>query len=224
MNSNKTQVKFISKTNYWYTIISDDRYIVHDVDFTSNEVITVYYSFKEGFHEGSNQVNVVIASFVTCHARLKLFSELEKIGKRCLYFDTDSIIYVSNGVEYDPKLGDYLGELTNEINKSDGNHIVEFISAGPKNYTYTLDTGKQKCTIKGFTLNYKSSLNLNFDSIKEIIINDRNKKIKVDQLKFTRDKKSWEITTSVIQKLYSFVYDKRLILDNLDTLPYGFKF
>jgi hypothetical protein len=222
MNSNKMQVKFISKINEWYELITDDKYEIHDIDFTSEETVTVFYKIKEDFNEGSNQVNVVIASFVTAYARLKLYSELEKISNRVIYFDTDSIIYISNGVDYEPKLGDYLGELTNEIDSKNGNHIVEIICAGPKNYAYELDTGFQKCVIKGFTLNYISSLKLNFSSMKDMVLNNNKDTIKVDQLKFIRDKSNWNIQTGIIQKLYSFVYDKRIIKNNLDTMPYGY--
>ena len=133
-------------------MLSDDNYIIHDVDFGMDNVLTVYYSENKNFHEESTQINVCIAAFVTCHARLKLLSELKKLQERVLYFDTDSIIYVSKPNMYEPVLGDYLGELTNEISSKDGNFIDEFISAGPKNYAYKLDTGVTKCTIKGFIL------------------------------------------------------------------------
>ena len=222
MQTNKTQVKFISNLESWYNLLTDEQFIIHDVDFGIPGVLTVFYSQSNEFHDNTSQINVVIAAFVTCHARLKLLSELNKLNDRVLYFDTDSIIYISKKRLYEPKLGDFLGELTNEISPKDGNYIQEFISAGPKNYAYKLDTGLTKCTIKGFTLNYISNLKLNFESIKEIVLNDHSKKLKINQLKFVRDKSTWEINTSIIEKLYSFVYDKRVIVDNFETLPYGF--
>jgi len=222
MNSNKTQIKFISKVNDWYELINDDRYIIEDVNFNTPNVLTVYYSIKNNIHEGSNQVNVAIAAFVTCHARLKLYSELELIGDRVLYFDTDSIIFISNNKDYEPKTGNFLGELTNEIDKKDGNYIEEIICPGPKNYQYKLDSGKQKCVIKGFSLNCSTSLSLNFDSIKNIVFHNREKKIQVEQLKFSRDKNNWSVQTNIINKLYSFVYDKRVVCKNFDTIPYGY--
>jgi hypothetical protein len=222
MNTNKMQVKFISKINEWFELITDDKYEIHDIDFTSENTLTVFYKIQEEFNQGSNQVNVVIAAFVTTYARLKLYSELEKLDERVIYFDTDSIIFVSNNKDYEPELGDFLGELTDEIDKKNGNHIVEIVCAGPKNYAYQLDTGYQKCVVKGFTLNYISSLNLNFKSMKDMVLNNKSNQIEVDQLKFTRDKYNWNIKTDIIKKMYSFVYDKRVLLESLDTLPYGF--
>jgi hypothetical protein len=46
-----------------------------------------------------------------------------------------------------------LGEFTNELKPKDGNYIREFVSAGPKNYAYQLESGKTFCKIKGFTVN-----------------------------------------------------------------------
>jgi hypothetical protein len=76
--------------------------------------------------------------------------------------------------------------------------------------------------IKGFSLNCSTALSLNFDSIKNIVFHNREKKIQVEQLKFSRDKNNWSIQTSIINKLYSFVYDKRVVCENFETIPYGY--
>jgi len=53
--------------------------------------------------------------------------------------------------------------------------ITEFVGAGPKNYAYTIfDTRnavKKVCKIKGITLNYNASQLVNFDVIKDMILN-----------------------------------------------------
>ena len=56
--------------------------------------------------------------------------------------------------EYEPQLGDYLGEFTNEIDPKEGNYIKEFVSAGPKNYGYKLDTNKSHALVNGFAINH----------------------------------------------------------------------
>ena len=44
--------------------------------------------------------------------------------------------------------------FTNEIKPKDGKNIIEFVSAGPKNYAYKLDSGKTNALVKGFALNH----------------------------------------------------------------------
>jgi len=96
------------------------------------------------------------------------------------------------------------------------------VSAGPKNYAYRLNNGKTKFTIKGFTQNYLASLKITFDEIKHIVCDQQEEKIKVAQLKFTRDKKAQTVQTNIETKNYAFVYDKRVLFPDLSTLPYGF--
>lgn len=115
-----------------------------------------------------------------------------------------------------------MGDFTNEIDKKDGNHIIEFVSAGPKNYSYRLDTNKTKCVVKGFSLNNNTTQQVNFDTIKNIVNNNRNEKIRVNQLKFSRNKETWEVYSEWIEKLYGFVYDKRVLKEDFTTRPYGY--
>ena len=145
---------------------------------------------------------------------------MEKLDQRVLYCDTDSIIYISRPGEYEPQLGNYLGQFTNEI--ENGLHIEEFVSAGPKNYAYKLNNGKTHCTIKGFTQNHLTSLQLTYDAIKDIVCENQDKKITVDQMKFVKNKKEWNIKTKIEKKNYGFVYDKRVLFEDLTTLPFGF--
>ena len=222
MNTNKTQHKIINSAEQWFTMITNDQYLIHSIDIINPTTIQVFYSVQESFNAGSNDTNVPIAAFVTCQARLKLFREINRLGDRILYFDTDSIIFVSREGEYEPELGDFLGQFTNEIDKSKGNYIEEFVSAGPKNYSYKLDTGVTNCTVKGFNLNHVASTQITFESIKSIVCGDHARKIKIEQLKFSRDKHTWNVSTDSIFKLYGFVYDKRVIVDDLKTLPFGF--
>ena len=222
MNTNKTQYKVLTTEAEWFQMLSNDQFVIHDVDFINEQIIQVFFSINSSFHAGSNDANVPIAAFVTCQGRLKLFNELVKLDRRLLYFDTDSIIFVSKPGEFEPELGDFLGQFTNEIDKAKGDFITEFVSAGPKNYAYKLNTGYSCCTVKGFNLNHKACELINFDSIKEIVCSAQEKKIQVDQLKFARNKHSWNITTSTISKIYGFVYDKRVIISDYFTLPFGY--
>ena len=219
MNNNKVSYKIINDAGEWFKLLENDQYKIHDVKFFNQDTIQVFYSHNKDQFEGGIKTNVAVAAFVTSQARLHLYKELEKINTRVLYCDTDSIIYISRPGEYEPKLGNYLGQFTNEI---DEGYIEEFVSAGPKNYAYKLNNGKTHCTIKGFTQNHLTSLKLTYDSIKSIVCENQSSKIQVDQLKFTKNKKDWKIRTNIEKKNYGFVYDKRALFENLTTLPFGY--
>ena len=115
-----------------------------------------------------------------------------------------------------------MGEFTNEIDPTEGNHIIEFVSAGPKNYSYKLDTGITHSKVKGFSLNFSASKKIDFNRIKNIVCNMTTDTINVAQNTIIRDKKNWSVRTHTNEKLYRMVYDKRVICENLSTLPYGF--
>lgn len=219
MNTNDRQTcRIINNPSDWFALVSNNQYKIKSVDFSCDNVVQVYTS--NTFNEGSTETSVTHAAFVTAHARLKLYSELEKIGNRVLYFDTDSIIYISRAGEYKPKLGNYLGELTSELDTND--YIEEFVSAGPKNYGYRTKSGKTSCTVKGFTLNTSTKETINFDAIKRVVLQNRDENIQVEQMRFVRNKNNWTIRTDNHYKKYRFVYNKRVLFENLETLPFGF--
>ena len=219
MNNNKVSYKIINDAGEWFKLLENDQYKIHDVKFFNQDTIQVFYSHNKDQFEGGIKTNVAVAAFVTAQGRLHLYNEMEKLDKRVLYCDTDSIIFISRPGEYEPELGNYLGQFTNEI--EDG-YIEEFVSAGPKNYAYKLNNGKTNCTIKGFTQNHVTSLKLTYESIKNIVCENQNKKIPVDQLKFVKNKKQWTIKTNIEKKNYGFVYDKRALFEDLTTLPFGY--
>ncbi|KAL3116545.1 hypothetical protein niasHT_009953 [Heterodera trifolii] len=101
-----------------------------------NDVFMLTYKPKEEFVDENKYSNVVISLFTTSMARLYLYEALKKVadtpGCEILYFDTDSIIYV-HPEDNDPlPTGKgHLGELTD---KKPDHNILEFISAGCKNY------------------------------------------------------------------------------------------
>ena len=95
----------------------------------------------------NGRVNIFVAAFTTCHARLKLYSYLEQLQQRVLNFDTDSVIYTTRPGQLRIPLGDNLGEMRNELDN--GDFITEFTSAGPKNYGYKTPSGQSLLQSKG---------------------------------------------------------------------------
>ena len=121
-------------------------------------------------------INDIIASYVTALARLELYSYLEQLKDRALYCDTDSVIYRHIVGEYNPPLSEFIGSMTDELG---GSHITEYVSNGPKNYAIRTADGKQIVKVKGFTLKYVASNQLNFDVMKDMAISDEQHSIKI---------------------------------------------
>jgi hypothetical protein len=71
------------------------------------------------------------------------------------------------------------------------------------------------------TLNYKNSLTINIDTIKDMVINNRdNVKNVRDDYKITRDHK--RLLTVHQDKDYRIVFDNRVVMQDNSTRPYGF--
>ena len=149
---NMRQTEFCEmEANLFFQPFSDPLKQPLNFHVLKNDMIQIEWIYKQDCQPEDNKFNIHLATFTTCWARLKLYSVLEKLDKRVLYYDTDSVIYMSRPGQYDPPLGDYLGELTDELEA--GEHIVEFVSGGPKNYGYKINKNKETCKVRGFNLN-----------------------------------------------------------------------
>lgn len=95
-----------------------------DIFFPSDEIAAITWADQKEFLRDDLSTNVFLAAFTTCYARLKLYGEIQRLGTDVLYFDTDSIIYKTNG-QNDPALGNFLGEFTDEL---EGDIIKTFAS------------------------------------------------------------------------------------------------
>ncbi|KAK3745423.1 hypothetical protein QZH41_010248 [Actinostola sp. cb2023] len=153
-----TQVEMIKDASRYFDLFTSDSIEVQNARFVNDKMIAVQYVHAEDFVPSNAKTNVVLTAFTTAHARFKLYSILEQLERRVLYFDTDSIIYLSREDEWEPEIGDYLGELTSETGDK---YITAFVSGGPKHYAHRLNDGKTCCKVRGITLNYRNSLLIN---------------------------------------------------------------
>ena len=218
---NLKQSVYVYNQADFFQLIMDSSKNVSDFHIINNNTCVIEYDYTDEEVPDSPTGNVVIAAFTTCWARLRLLEVLHTVNERCLYYDTDSIIYVDTDINpCNVPLGDYLGQLTDEL---DGEHIVHFISGGPKNYAYITNSGKETCKVRGFTLNHMNAERINFDAMKDLVTSRSGDKISLQpQVKITRDKKRRLIINQDQKKDYRMVYTKRQILPSLDTLPYGY--
>ena len=228
-NLRKTTTVTITSPSQLYVLVRDSLKDVTSIRICSNDVLEVLYTAPDDECVENGKTNLFVAAFTTCHARLKLYSYLKVLGEQVLYFDTDSVIYAHKQGQPQVENGDYLGDLTDELDH--GDHIVDFTSGGPKNYGYTTRQGKVECKVRGFTLgNVRSSQQLNYDILKQNVLEEltdpREERRLVDVTNphfFTRNAATKQLRVVPRTKQYGLVFDKRVVdPDTFKSYPYGY--
>ena len=211
-----------------FAVVSDPLHNIRQVRIVNDKTLEVVYTNHEDNQPDNGRVNIFVAAFTTCWARLKLYSYLEQLQQRVLYFDTDSVIYTTKPEDPDIPLGDYLGDMTNELD--DGDSITEFTSAGPKNYGYKTQQGKVCCKVRGFSLNVRGSRQLNYDVMRQNLhdeildpLDERRNIPVVNPNFFYRNPATKQLKVAPHTKRYGLVFDKRVVDKNtFKSYPYGY--
>ena len=217
---NMTQTKYVTTVKEFWDILLDDT--IEDVDIVSltEEMVQMNYTLKDQFVENHNNTNIFIAAFTTSHAREMLYEKLDILGDDVLGYDTDSVWYKDReGVTPTIETGDSLGDMTDEL---EGDHIVGWVATGPKSYAYITFKGKKVCKSKGFTLNHDNSQKINFNTMMDLV-EGRISSIQTERKNaITRNALTKEIVNKHKTKTFSCGYNKRVVLENYDTIPYGY--
>lgn len=112
--------------------------------------------------------------FVPAYGRMMLYDQMKHLGKRVLYHDTDSIIYIHDPQEdFNIATSDIWGGWTEEDESKFG--ITAFVSIAPKSYAIKMRDGSTKLKFKGVCLKESHRKYMNFDVLVDMInagIND----------------------------------------------------
>lgn len=221
---NLNQTSIISEPYDFFKMLTDPSIEVQSLITPDDDSVIVNWVRHDEGVIPLKTVNVVLAAYTTASARLELYKYLEKLNTRVLYFDTDSVIFTQKLGEWAPPVGDFLGDMTDEI--PEGAKITTFVSGGPKNYSYkVIKDGDEDfiCKVKGITLNYKNSKKVNFESLKSMILNNLESTYVETDRKIVRTS-SYQVMSRPEKKSYRVQYTKRRRIDDcFDTLPYGYK-
>ena len=197
--------------------------------FASDDVILVSWRYRhEELVDTLPHTNEVIGAYVTTGARLRLYSFLERLGTRALYCDTDSVIYVASTAEPPPiEYGNRLCDMTNELGS--GEYIDEFVSGVSKNYAYkvTKPDGSTKtvCKLRDITLNNTTFQIVNFETIRDMVLNGTQRDVVVHtakKIKTKRDRDGPFVVSQPEDKCYNITFFKRRRIDGNDSLPFGY--
>ena len=224
---NKAKTEQITQPHELYKILTDSAVELSNLRICTDDVLEVVYKQTEENTLPSVKTNIFIVAFTTCWARLKLYSYLDQLQQQVLYYDTDSVIYHWRPGQPKIATGDFLGEMTDEL---EGDVIQEFVSGGAKNYGYRTRGGKFECKVRGFTLNVRGSRALNYTTMKENIMSELEDPTEeprvipvVNPNHFQQDstRKSIKLVEQV--KRYKLVFDKRVIdVPSKRSYPFGY--
>jgi hypothetical protein len=225
--NNKPKTHFFSNWGEVKKIRDNSANEIKAFQIITEDIAVLEYVKQEAFEEDNGVTNEIIASFTACLARLELLKHLKSVGRRALYCDTDSVIFLTKReaetglCDVSPPLGDNLGELTREL-PSD-THITKFVTTAPKSYAYICSDGTETVKFKGVTLNYRNRIRLNYNSVLELLLNKKSKIKLYPGIQFLRNKYSGEVFTAQLNKTATCTYDKRVVKNNFVTIPYGFR-
>lgn len=121
--------------------------------------------------------------------------------------------------------------MTDELAKEGaGSYITEFVSGGPKHYGFKIWSTKKKrevtaMKVKGFKIDHQASATINFENLHRMVrlyVKDgcrEETKVLIPRIERTADRR---LVTVYRKKVYRIVYDKRVILPDFTTVPFGF--
>ena len=237
----KPKTSIYHDADQFFAFCSDDT--LHDKSFKLINDTTVIVKGKQNEESvfPDKKGNVVVSCFVTAYARLELLDIMRAVDMRVLYADTDSVFYRLSEGDATLPLGDYLGQLTPVMPSKE--HVgIEFVAGGPKNYGLKYckkgeedDVSKHKAyfKVRGITLNKKTEEIVNFDKLKQFVLESFEKKeltpnsVTVEKFNIKRGLKNgmFDVASEVLEKKYRLVFDKRRIdFDSEDfvTYPFGY--
>ncbi len=227
-----------------YDILSDsrnDNVVIQPIPQVNDDVkYHIGFNILDEYAETNFSVNEVIGVFTTAYARIKLYNLMDDVGfENVLYHDTDSVIYIENKTNmyiYNEQLGDYLGELTDELyddEKKIYKKCIEYVATAPKSYSLLFDDKTTMTKVKGFSLNFQNSQSLNHNEMKNMFLNDKDKVIQINYDVLRKPKKTslinkqyaaLGIETTNETKTFSLNYDKGFIQwETYNILPWGHK-
>ena len=228
--TNKTQVRELDDPQKFSTSDSDTLQIKY-IGIQSEDRVEVQYTLQEEDESIFPNLNIFVACFTTCWARLKLYDALDILQERVLYKDTDSVVFLSAQGMPEPPLGDYLGDFKDELPPD--NYMVEFASGGPKNYGYKTHKGKEDYKVRDITLNRLGKRYVNFEVLKNNVLEDLTSPLESGEARITampipykimRNAQEYQLSTTAQQKKYKLVYNKRVVNPHtFQTFPYGYE-
>ncbi|KAK3917816.1 putative DNA polymerase [Frankliniella fusca] len=225
----RPKTEFIYDYDKLINIVTDPAKEVTGLLPLSDECLQVTWMPVEDSEVSLPTSSLLHAAFTTSHGRMQLYKYLDVVGERALYYDTDSVAYISRPGEPDLPVGTHLGGLTDQVEEDygEGSFITEFVVGGPKNYAYKVAVGgdpahtKVCIKVRGISINTSCDDLVTFDNLKVIVIGSRDK-ITVPIPHQIARLPGWRIVTRHSTKNWQALNTKRRRVDVANTVPHGY--
>ncbi|EFP06525.1 hypothetical protein CRE_08364 [Caenorhabditis remanei] len=230
-------------TVFW-NIFYDTTIVISDV-LCVNDALIIKYRKQAETLESFKTSAMQLAALTTSYARLRLYRFMEMVGAENIMYtgifqsvvnfshskftDTDSIIYAVPEGSNDPlrgEIGPYLGQLTDELDGA----MTEFVTLGPKTYCYKEVSADESLKVvrkaKGITVNSVVKNLMSFDLMKNMVdevLQDVYQRTRVQFPQHVMYRDAYHhVYSKKIFKKFQFTFNKRRIVSDGSTLPYGF--
>ncbi|EGT35888.1 hypothetical protein CAEBREN_04170 [Caenorhabditis brenneri] len=217
----------IGPSQFW-KLFHDTAVVIEDV-WTLNDTVMVQHRSRSEALKSLSTGAMHIAAHVPSYGRLHLYRLMEKVGpENICYTDTDSVIYIVPHGETDPladEMGPFLGQCTSELSGK----VTKFVTTGAKSYCYkevlANDEEKIKIKSKGISLNSEAAKRVTMEKMEtlvdEVINGSLRSVVEVPQQQVRRNR-DHSVFFKEVQKRFRYTFDKRRVLPDGSTLPYGF--
>ena len=228
---NLSSYEFTNNYNSFLRHINDPKVEVESWQILTETCVELRSINAENTSIDPEFISEITGVFTTADARLRLYDFISWIDpSQLIYCDTDSCKFFYD--EENPlhkqfnneaidlpksvKFGSGLGQWKYELESEE--YITEIVIGGAKSYSYKLNTGKVVVKQKGITLDEANSAVVNFDSLKNMVLNDGVIKSE-SRYQFQWDRSTKEIRTGYIARSIHSTLNSKRVLDGYDTTP-----
>ena len=91
---NKAKTVAVRDPSHLFNLVTDTTKDISTLRLCTDDILEAAYTSVHDNAAKGTKSNIFVATFTTCHARLKLYESLDTLQDQVLYYDTDSVIYL----------------------------------------------------------------------------------------------------------------------------------
>ena len=221
LRANRTKFEYVSSSERFQELVFSGHHDISWLNFVSDDLVQVQHQASDDIAAFDPSGSIIIASFVTSYARIRLYRAMAYVGpERLLYVDTDCVVALEEAGYSGLPTGGGLGEFKDEL--KEGTYIMHWACGAPKTYCYVTSDLQVVFKHKGIPINFSNKKIFTLDTLHKMLEDRTYIETVLDPHKIFRIKGSWKVISKKSSKFFRFTFDKRQIVDSFFTLPHGY--